>query len=636
MPRTARNPLLLLLTVVVPQLLLTAQTPTVVTGGGFVAGGQVLFATDFSQDRVGNFPSGLKYVRGPLEVVLVDGVSMLRSIGPAEFIIPLAQPLPQDFTLEFDVVARNSNCCSGEELAFEGSPELNRSPGSAWVSWHHQYAAILGGGQDMGSSTVRFSEDLQGELKGQLGQIQVMMSGTQFKLFTNGRQIYNIPNLVFRRSNVLRVYLGGLDDGTAAVYLARVRLAAGGGGAGVVANQQGGVTGSGIAGQPSGGAIQPVNTPPAPGTPVTGPSVTPPASAGAINSGPRPIGGAATATTQSSSTGTPLPTSLAGVSVSQGTAGPLVNWLPLSVPADYLVERWKIDDLSCCNNASSLIPPLTGPPWQDNPLSIAGTYVYKVTATTSAGKVSGQAQFVVLKQVGQIATPLSVPISPGATNASLALVVAGPSYLTAIGDIPTQIMLQWRAVPNATFYRFMRSSTVETKRSLGDWQVGSLRSDMSTGDFFHMDWPVDMTSTYSYEVIAGFVDAAGTMTFSRPSPLATAMSGRFVAPPNLKYTIAPSTVTGKLSVTVTWDAVYGAFAYYVVPSGSGTGSSWLPSPVGTNCVTFDDPSARGGGCGSVPLSILPYRSRLGLCVNTVYLRNIRDDSIRSCLTIDIP
>jgi hypothetical protein len=195
----------------------------------------VLFATDFSQDRVGNFPSGLKYVRGPLEVVLVDGVSMLRSIGPAEFIIPLAQPLPQDFTLEFDFVARNSNCCSGEELAFEGSPALNRSTGSAWVSWHHQYAAILGGGQALGNSTVRFSEDLQGELKGQLGQIQMMMSGTQFKLFTNGRQLYNIPNLVFRRSNVLRVYLGGLDDGTAAVYLARVRLATGAPAPGVVA-----------------------------------------------------------------------------------------------------------------------------------------------------------------------------------------------------------------------------------------------------------------------------------------------------------------------------------------------------------------------------------------------------------------
>ena len=204
-----------------------AQVPRSVAGGTFTPGGQVLFATDFSQDALGSFPSGLRHVRGPLEVVQVDGVHMLRSIDQAEFIIPLAQPLPQDFTLEFDLITRNSNCCAGEELAFEGSPQLARTSGSAWVAWHHQYAGIIGGGQDLGTSTVRFSEELQRELLGQRVRIQVRMSGTQFTLFTNGRQIYNIPTLQFRRSKVLRVFLGGLDDGDRAVYLAAIRLAGG-------------------------------------------------------------------------------------------------------------------------------------------------------------------------------------------------------------------------------------------------------------------------------------------------------------------------------------------------------------------------------------------------------------------------
>jgi hypothetical protein len=208
---------------------LQAQTPRVVTAGTFTPGAQILFSSDFSQDPLGNFPRGLKYLRGPMEVVAVGGVPMLRSTGPAEFIIPLAAPLPQDFTLEFDIVSRNSDCCAGEELAFEGSPNLNRSIGSAWVAWHHQYAEILGGGQDLGTSTVRFPEILQRELKGRLGHIQVMMSGSQFRLYTNGRPIYNIPNLVFRRTTALRVFLGGVNDGDGAVYLARVTLAAGSG-----------------------------------------------------------------------------------------------------------------------------------------------------------------------------------------------------------------------------------------------------------------------------------------------------------------------------------------------------------------------------------------------------------------------
>ena len=186
-----------------------AQVRRVVTGGTFTPAWQVLFATDFSQDALGNFPAGLKYLSGPLEVVQLEGVHLLRSIGPAEFLIPLSQPLPQNFTLEFELIARNSNCCSGEELAFEGGPRLDRSAGSAWVAWHHQYTGIIGGGQDLGTSTVRFSEDLQGELIGQRALIQVMMSGTQFSLFTNGRQVANVPNLVFRRSTVLRVYSSG-------------------------------------------------------------------------------------------------------------------------------------------------------------------------------------------------------------------------------------------------------------------------------------------------------------------------------------------------------------------------------------------------------------------------------------------
>ncbi|MEK7380336.1 MAG: hypothetical protein AAB075_04935, partial [Gemmatimonadota bacterium] len=71
-----------------------AQLRRVVTGGTFTPGSQVLFATDFSQDAPGNFPAGLKYLSGPLEVVQLEGVNLLRSIGHGEFIIPLAQSLP--------------------------------------------------------------------------------------------------------------------------------------------------------------------------------------------------------------------------------------------------------------------------------------------------------------------------------------------------------------------------------------------------------------------------------------------------------------------------------------------------------------------------------------------------------------
>jgi hypothetical protein len=387
----------------------SAQSSTVITGGGFIPGGTVLYSSNFAQTPIGNFPSGLKYLRGNLEVVALDGVPMLRSSGPSEFMIQLAAPLPNDFTLEFDLQARNSNCCSGEELAFEGGPILNRSVGSAWVAWHHQYTGIIGGGQTLGSSTVTFPQDLQLELIGQRAQIQVMVSGTQFKLFTNGRRTYNIPDLVFRRTTSLRIFLGGVNDGDGAVYLARVTLSGG--------------SGTPIAGTtPSSAPTQPAANPTLPPAP---PGAPPPPQPGAPPPPPPPGTGGSpgTATSQQASTGTPTRAGVTGISVTLAPAGPVVTWSANPAATAYTVARWKIDDLNCCTNAPFLDPstlPLRAPPWQDRPLPVSGTYVYEVTERSPAGRATGQTQFVYFKQAAPIATlpagatpPVGPPSTPG-------------------------------------------------------------------------------------------------------------------------------------------------------------------------------------------------------------------------------
>jgi hypothetical protein len=64
-----------------------------------------------------------------------------------EFTITLPQPLPQAFTLEFDLVPKG--CCSPQDLSFEGTPTINQGAGSAHVLWDSDgYLAIIGGGAD--------------------------------------------------------------------------------------------------------------------------------------------------------------------------------------------------------------------------------------------------------------------------------------------------------------------------------------------------------------------------------------------------------------------------------------------------------------------------------------------------------
>ena len=64
---------------------------------------RVLFADDLSGDNVGDFPRRLEFVGGNMEIVEWNGARWLRAGGRGDFILPLSEPLPERFTLEFDL-----------------------------------------------------------------------------------------------------------------------------------------------------------------------------------------------------------------------------------------------------------------------------------------------------------------------------------------------------------------------------------------------------------------------------------------------------------------------------------------------------------------------------------------------------
>jgi OOP family OmpA-OmpF porin len=190
----------------------------------FVPGNKVIFFTDFSEDKVGNFARGLKYNSGPLEVVERDGVKVLRSLGRSEFLIRLGRRLPERFTLEIDIIAP-VNGRMNEPLAFEGGPTLDRGDKSAAISWHPTGAWILGSGQHAGNSLVKVPEAMVPQLTRDVAHIRVLMDSAYFKMYVNERRLYNIPELAFRRDSVIRVFLVGSEEEGQALYLAGIRVA---------------------------------------------------------------------------------------------------------------------------------------------------------------------------------------------------------------------------------------------------------------------------------------------------------------------------------------------------------------------------------------------------------------------------
>ena len=176
----------------------------------FVPGSKILFFTDFSEDKVGNFARGLKYVTGPMEVIERDGIKVLRSTARSTMLIPVGRILPQRFTLEFDIVSMNPGL--NDQLVIEGGKSRGRDDKSAEIDWSPRGAFIIGGGQNAGTSSVSIPDAMKPQIIGNVAHIRILMDSGYFKMYTNERRMYNNPDLQFRRDSVIRVEVQGSED----------------------------------------------------------------------------------------------------------------------------------------------------------------------------------------------------------------------------------------------------------------------------------------------------------------------------------------------------------------------------------------------------------------------------------------
>ena len=217
----------------------TGATPAA-TGGGaaaapatakvwenydFVPGNKILFYTDFSEDKVGNFARGMIYQTGPIEIVERDGVKLLRSTGRSEFLIPVGKQLPERFTLEIDVMSPRGDCCGYEMIAFEGGAQRDRGNKSAEIAWHPSGTLILSSAFANRNMESKNPEEMASRLKGSVAHVRVLMDGSYLKMYTDERRMYNIPVFPFRRDSVIRVFVNGTEEADVAVFITGIRVA---------------------------------------------------------------------------------------------------------------------------------------------------------------------------------------------------------------------------------------------------------------------------------------------------------------------------------------------------------------------------------------------------------------------------
>jgi hypothetical protein len=435
--------------------------------------GPPLFVLDVQGTPLDEFPNGVKALNGVMSTVDKNGQRMLMASSASEFLITLPQVLPAAFTVIVDLVPKA--CCNPEDFMLEGMPSRNRGVASVELTWHSSHIMAVGGGGEMYQSDM--PADLAASTPGNLTQLVIEINGSTIKLYTNGRRMYTLDKQ-FARGRVLRVWLGG-ENATNPMYLAGLSVLSGTVASGVIAANTGGAAPP--PGRPTlprpgnlpGGSATPPNgtntsyvppVPPGTGshpatgvTPGTGthsatgatPGLVPPPPTGSTGpSGGSPLvpapPGNGTASSSQALTGSGTTPTTMSPTVTQGTGGPVVQWTPLRGVTGYTVRRWKEDDLTCCNNSSASQLALS--PWQDAPLTAAGTYVYEVTASFPTSSAVEQTQFVVLAQVASVpvAAPPSRPtmlapatISPTTSTTSTTSIITAP--IAARTGTPLQI-----------------------------------------------------------------------------------------------------------------------------------------------------------------------------------------------------
>ena len=186
----------------------------------FVPGSNVLFFTDFTEDKVGNFPKKLQFKTGAMEIVqLESGQRALKASSNSLLVIPLPKVLPEKFTIELGIINRNSMSVGSATFDLAGGTVLNDGKYTQ-VGWSQNGLNVSGGALER---PMYVPGDR--EYTGKPATFRVLADGSALKFYADSKRLANIPNGNFRRANGLVLELQGRDDANDAVYVTSIRVA---------------------------------------------------------------------------------------------------------------------------------------------------------------------------------------------------------------------------------------------------------------------------------------------------------------------------------------------------------------------------------------------------------------------------
>lgn len=182
----------------------------------FVPGTRALFVTDFSTDKVGNFPRRLRFGDGNIELAEWKGARWLRATTrTSAFIIPLPEDLPERFTIEFDATPSYNNNWMVFKFADGAADDVRfrtyagKGQGGVFGRAHQSQGATTG--------AVGLTDAFHG---------RIMADGEYVKVYMDDTRVANIPNAELGRSRSIKVAVEATDDHP--VFIGNITVMAGG------------------------------------------------------------------------------------------------------------------------------------------------------------------------------------------------------------------------------------------------------------------------------------------------------------------------------------------------------------------------------------------------------------------------
>lgn len=206
----------------------------------FVPGDELLFADDFSSDFVGDFPAHWN-TNGGGELVNIDGTEnkWLKILpGYGSLLIPDVTNLPEEFTLEFDVITDGLNKKTSSEAHLKIVVADNNTFVKAKNYGTIEYPLCQFIVRDIiVENNINGKREIRSGVKSDIRQtvleqhhISIAVNKQRFRLWINEQKLVDVPRLLPANVQMqgIKFHVRNIDINTENIYLSNFKVAKGG------------------------------------------------------------------------------------------------------------------------------------------------------------------------------------------------------------------------------------------------------------------------------------------------------------------------------------------------------------------------------------------------------------------------